>query len=306
MSRAVSIGRVLVGGPASLALIAGPCVIEGHDVMRRTAEALTAAAEELGLGLIFKSSFDKANRSSAGSYRGPGLQEGLRQLDELKREFGFPVVSDVHETAQIAPAAEVLDCLQIPAFLARQTDLLAAAAESGRPVNVKKGQFMAPEDMALAAAKMEARPGFAGLLLCERGSFFGYHNLVVDMRSLAVMAAAGWPVIFDATHSVQRPSAGDGRSDGDRRHIPTLARAAVAAGLEGLFMETHPCPERAKCDGPNQWPLDRLKPLLSQLKAFHELAKAHRDDFAALEPSPLLASGVGPGAASNRPRDDDA
>jgi 2-dehydro-3-deoxyphosphooctonate aldolase (KDO 8-P synthase) len=258
-------------------------VIEDSDTMRRTAEVLSSLAEELGIGLIFKSSFDKANRSSVGSFRGPGLEKGLKILDELRREFGFPVLSDVHETAQVAPAAQALDCLQIPAFLARQTDLLAAAAESGRPVNVKKGQFMAPEDMALAAAKMEGRPGFAGLMICERGSFFGYRDLVVDMRSITIMSSLGWPVVFDATHSVQRPSAGDGRSGGDGRFIPTLARAAVAVGLEALFMETHPDPPRAKCDGPNQWPLDRLKELLSLLKAIHDLVRLHVKSFTAVE-----------------------
>jgi 2-dehydro-3-deoxyphosphooctonate aldolase (KDO 8-P synthase) len=217
--------------------------------------------------LVFKSSFDKANRSSFGSFRGPGLEKGLAVLAEVRAKYGLPVLSDVHETWQAAPAAEVLDGLQVPAFLARQTDLLAAAARTGRPVHVKKGQFMAPEDMALAAAKLEDQPGFAGLLLGERGSTFGYHNLVVDMRSLPIMAETGWPVVFDATHSVQRPAAAGLSSGGDKRFVPTLARAAVAAGLDGLFLETHPNPAAALCDGPNQWPLDRLEALLTALLA---------------------------------------
>jgi 2-dehydro-3-deoxyphosphooctonate aldolase (KDO 8-P synthase) len=225
----------------------------------------------LGLGLVFKASFDKANRTSPASFRGPGFDQGLAVMAEVKARHGLPVISDIHESWQAEAAAKVLDALQIPAFLARQTDLLIAAARTGLPVNLKKGQFMAPEDMAQAAAKMENQPGFAGLLLCERGSCFGYHNLVVDMRGLAIMADSGWPVVFDASHSVQRPSSVGGSSGGDRRFVPTLARAAVAAGIDGLFLETHPDPDRALCDGPNQWPLDRLEELLADLKAIHSL-----------------------------------
>ena len=271
MTREVKIGPVSFGGRSELAVIAGPCVIESAEMVYETAGALKEITARLGLGLVFKASFDKANRSSPESFRGPGLEKGLAILAEVKAKFGLPVVSDIHEAAQAEAAAEVLDALQIPAFLARQTDLLAAAARTGRPVSIKKGQFMAPEDMALAAAKMENQPGFAGLLFCERGSCFGYHDLVVDMRSLSLMADFGWPVIFDATHSVQRPSAGGRSSGGDRRFIPALARAAVAVGLDGLFLETHPDPERALCDGPNQWPLAGLEALLAGLKAIHRL-----------------------------------
>ncbi|MDR1657014.1 MAG: 3-deoxy-8-phosphooctulonate synthase [Deltaproteobacteria bacterium] len=272
MPKTVNFGTVPIGGGAPLAVIAGPCVIESPEIMRRTAETLVKVAEDLGLGLIFKSSFDKANRSSLASFRGPGFEEGLRRLDNIKKEFAVPIISDIHETWQVAPASEVLDAIQIPAFLARQTDLLCAAADSGRPVNVKKGQFMAPDDMALVAAKMESRPRFQGLTLCERGVSFGYHNLVVDMRSLVLMRDLGWPVVFDATHSVQLPSAKGGTSGGERRFIPALARAAAAVGIDAIFIETHPRPDQALCDGPNQWPLDRLKNLLISVKTIHSLA----------------------------------
>jgi 2-dehydro-3-deoxyphosphooctonate aldolase (KDO 8-P synthase) len=250
-------------------MVAGPCVIESREIMRQTAETLAEAAHDLGLGLVFKSSFDKANRSSLGSFRGPGFDEGLAVLSEIKREFKIPVISDIHESWQVEKAAKTLDALQIPAFLARQTDLLIAAADSGLPVNVKKGQFMAPQDMGLVVEKMSSRPNFAGVCLCERGTTFGYHNLVVDMRSLVIMRDFGWPIIFDATHSVQLPSAGQGRSGGDRRFIPYLAKAAVAIGIDALFMETHPQPDLALCDGPNQWPLDRIKALWKTLKDLH-------------------------------------
>ena len=271
MVREVKIGPVGFGGRSGLALIAGPCVIESAALADETAAALREIAARLGLGLVFKASFDKANRSSSASFRGPGFEKGLAVLASIKARYGLPVISDVHETWQVAPAAEVLDALQVPAFLARQTDLLAAAAQSGRPVNVKKGQFMAPEDMAQAATKMERQPGFTGLLLCERGACFGYHDLVVDMRALPVMSATGWPVVFDATHSVQRPAAAGQSSGGDRRFVPPLARAAVAAGVDGLFLETHPDPDRALCDGPNQWPLSRLEALLTSLMAIDRL-----------------------------------
>jgi 2-dehydro-3-deoxyphosphooctonate aldolase (KDO 8-P synthase) len=267
MTREVKIGSVSFGGRAGLALIAGPCVIESPALIDETAAALKEISARLGLGRVFKASFDKANRSSVRSFRGPGLEKGLTALADVRARYGLPILSDVHDTWQIASAADVLDALQVPAFLARQTDLLAAAAQSGRPVHLKKGQFMAPEEMAQAAAKLEGQPGFAGLLLGERGSSFGYHNLVVDMRSLPIMAEPGWPVIFDATHSVQRPAAGGQVSGGDRCFVPTLARAAVAVGLDGLFLETHPDPEKALCDGPNQWPLDQLEPLLANLLA---------------------------------------
>ena len=278
MSQPVTIGPVTVGGRAPLALIAGPCVIESEAMLDETAARLKDIAARLSIGLIFKASFDKANRSSLSSFRGPGLDKGLTMLAGIREKYSLPVISDVHETWQVKPAAEALDALQIPAFLARQTDLLVAAAQSGRPVNVKKGQFMAPEDLSQTAGKMTGQSGFAGLMFSERGSSFGYHNLVVDMRSFPIMAALGWPVIFDATHSVQLPAASGQCSGGDRRFIPALARAAVAAGLDGLFMETHPDPDRALCDGPNQWPLDELEGLLANLAAIHALSPKPQGD----------------------------
>ncbi|MDR1084796.1 MAG: 3-deoxy-8-phosphooctulonate synthase [Deltaproteobacteria bacterium] len=276
MSNKVYIGRVPIGGDSPLVLLAGPCVIENRDVLRQTAEKLLAVTQKLGLGLVFKSSFDKANRSSIKSFRGPGFEEGLGLLSEIKKEYNLPLVSDVHETWQVEPAAGVLDLIQIPAFLARQTDLLLRAAESGRPVEVKKGQFMAPGDMGLVAAKMTSVKNFAGLILVERGVSFGYHNLVVDMRSLTIMAKTGWPVVFDATHSVQLPSAGQESSGGEREFIPALARAAVAVGVDGVFLETHPCPQKALCDGPNQWPTEDLEKLIQSLVAIDRLVKPER------------------------------
>lgn len=267
MSREIKIGSVALGGKAPLVLMAGPCVIESAEMIDDTAAGLKEIAARLGLGLIFKASFDKANRSSLSSFRGPGLEKGLGILADVKEKYGLPIISDIHETWQAARAAEVLDVLQIPAFLARQTDLLVAAADTGKPVNVKKGQFMAPEDMAQTAGKMESREKFAGLSFCERGSSFGYHNLVVDMRSFPIMASFGWPVVFDGTHSVQLPAASGECSGGDRRFIPTLTRAAVAAGVNGLFMEVHPDPDKARCDSANQWPLSRLEDLLKSLIA---------------------------------------
>ena len=269
----VKIGAVKFGGDNPLALIAGPCVIESRDLILEAAGKLKEIGDKLGLGLVFKSSFDKANRSSIKSFRGPGFEEGLDILAEVKKTFGLPVISDIHESWQVEKAAKVLDALQIPAFLARQTSLLMAAAQSGVPVNVKKGQFMAPGDMAQVANKMKDQPGFQGLMFCERGTTFGYHNLVVDMRSFPIMGALGWPTIFDATHSVQLPSAAGLCSQGEREHIPTLARAAIAAGINGIFMETHPRPDEALCDGPNQWPLDQLEELLSGLIKLDKLTK---------------------------------
>lgn len=271
MNEQVKIGKIPVGQGAPLVLIAGPCVIESKAMVDETAAQLKEMAQRLGVGLVFKASFDKANRSSLNSFRGPGLAQGLDILGGVREKYGLPVISDIHEIQQVRPASEILDALQIPAFLARQTDLLMAAAQSGLPVNVKKGQFMAPQDMAQVAAKMVPQEGFAGLMFCERGSSFGYHNLVVDMRSLPIMASLGWPVIFDATHSVQLPAASGTCSGGDRQYIPTLARAAVAAGVDGLFMETHPNPDQAQCDGPNQWPLAELEKLLGTLVEIHQL-----------------------------------
>jgi 2-dehydro-3-deoxyphosphooctonate aldolase (KDO 8-P synthase) len=265
MTSQVRIGDFTVGAGSPLMVIAGPCVIESLDILKETARELKAVCSRLGVNLVFKSSFDKANRSSLSSFRGPGMEKGLAALDTVKREFGIPVISDLHEKDQARPAAEVLDFIQIPAFLARQTDLLVAAARTGKPVNVKKAQFMAAADMEYAVQKMEGQPGFAGLTLCERGASYGYHNLVVDMRSLVILRAFGWPVVFDATHSVQLPAAASGKSGGERRFIPSLARAATAVGIDGIFLETHPRPAEALCDAANQWPLDRVEPLLKTL-----------------------------------------
>ncbi|MDR0548038.1 MAG: 3-deoxy-8-phosphooctulonate synthase [Deltaproteobacteria bacterium] len=271
MAKLVQIGQTAIGGSGPLTLIAGPCVIESYELLKIVAEKLLEVTEKLGLRLVFKSSFDKANRSSGDSFRGPGFETGLGLLADLKKEYNLSIVSDVHETWQVKIAAKVLDLIQIPAFLARQTDLLIAAADSGRPTQVKKGQFMAPEDMLLVAEKMANRQNFAGLTLVERGSCFGYHNLVVDMRSLVVMARCGWPVVMDATHAAQLPTAAGGCSGGQREFIPALAKAAVAVGVDGLFLETHPDPAKAKCDGPNQWPLDQLESLLTEALAIWRL-----------------------------------
>jgi len=265
-------GRFQIGPGQPLCLLAGPCVIESEAVMREIAATLKEVTLRLGISLVFKASFDKANRTSLGSYRGPGSEEGLALLAAIGREFELPLVSDVHESGQVAAAAEVLDIIQIPAFLCRQTDLLVAAAGTGKPVNLKKGQFAAPWDMAHAVAKVRSA-GTGGLLLTERGSSFGYNNLVVDMRSLPLLSELGCPVIFDATHSVQLPGGAGSSSGGQRRFVPTLARAAVAAGVDGLFMEVHPDPDRALCDGPNSWPLDQVEALLRDLLAIHQLPR---------------------------------
>lgn len=257
----VAIGKVECGKKKPLVWIAGPCVIESHDDTLWLADRLAELADRLNIPLIFKASFDKANRSSSKSFRGPGLESGLNTLATVKRKTGLPVTTDIHECSQAAPAAEVIDLLQIPAFLARQTDLIFAAAETGRPVNVKKGQFMAPGDMRNVVAKM-AEAGNEQLILTERGTTFGYGQLVNDMRAIPIMQDLGPPVIFDATHSVQKPAGKGDRSDGDRRMIPYLARAAVAAGCDGVFLETHPEPEKALSDGPNMIPLSDLPKLI--------------------------------------------
>jgi 2-dehydro-3-deoxyphosphooctonate aldolase (KDO 8-P synthase) len=251
-------------------LIAGPCVVESEELQLRTAERLKAIADRLGIFFIFKSSYDKANRSSDKSYRGPGMDEGLRILERVRDALGVPILTDVHDIPQIAPVAEVVDVLQTPAFLARQTDFIHAVAASGKPVNIKKAQFMAPQDMINVVDKARNAAKGAGInedtiMVCERGASFGYNNLVSDMRSLSIMRETGCPVVFDATHSVQLPGGQGTKSGGQREHVPVLARAAVAAGISGLFMETHPDPERALSDGPNAWPLDRMEPLLRTL-----------------------------------------
>ena len=259
---------IRVGAGRPLLLIAGPCVIESESLARETAAALKDICSRLSIPLVFKSSFDKANRTSLGSFRGPGLTEGLKILGAIRADYRLPVISDVHESGQIEAAGEVLDVLQIPAFLCRQTDLLVAAAKSGKAINLKKGQFVSPWDMENAVRKIR-ESGNSNLMLCERGFALGYNNLVVDMRSLPVMRGMGCPVIFDATHSVQLPGGAGGSSGGQREFIPPLARAAVAAGIDGIFMEVHPRPDRALCDGPNSMPLDRLEALLKKLLEIH-------------------------------------
>jgi 2-dehydro-3-deoxyphosphooctonate aldolase (KDO 8-P synthase) len=274
----VTIGDFQVGGGAPLLWIAGPCVIEARDFTLRVAGELRRIADHLMVPLVFKASFDKANRSSGKSFRGVGLDEGLRILAEVKAQTGLPVTTDVHEVAQAAPVAEVCDVLQVPAFLARQTDLLVACGRTGRAVNVKKGQFMAPWDMRNVVAKL-AEVGNRRVLLTERGTTFGYGMLVNDMRAVPWMQETGAPVIFDATHSVQTPGALGDRTGGDRRMVPYLARAAVAAGCDGVFVETHPDPDRAPSDGPNMIPLSELPALVRIcLRLRAALADtAHRD-----------------------------
>jgi 2-dehydro-3-deoxyphosphooctonate aldolase (KDO 8-P synthase) len=259
---AVTIGNVVCGSGHPLVWMAGPCVIESHDLTLMIAERLADLASRLEIPLIFKASFDKANRSSSKSFRGPGLEKGLETLEAVKQRTGLPVVTDIHECHQAEPVAQVCDLLQIPAFLARQTDLLQAAGQTGRAVNVKKGQFMAPWDMKNVVNKM-AEVGNRQLLLTERGATFGYGQLVTDMRSIPWMQDLGCPVIFDATHSVQKPAGGGDKTLGDRRMIPYLARAAVASGCDGVFVETHPRPDEALSDGPNMIALDDLPELIA-------------------------------------------
>ncbi len=259
-----------IGIDQPLFLIAGPCVIESYELQARTAEKLKAITDKLGILFIFKSSFDKANRSSDRSFRGPGMDDGLEILARVRDALGVPILTDVHDIPQVKPVAEVVDVLQTPAFLARQTDFIHAVASAGKPVNIKKGQFMAPHDMVNVVDKARGAATAAGgdgtnIMVCERGASFGYNNLVSDMRSLAIMRETGCPVVFDATHSVQLPGGQGTSSGGQREFVPVLARAAVATGVSGLFMETHPDPANAKSDGPNAWPLDRMERLLTTL-----------------------------------------
>ncbi len=272
MTREVRVGNAVFGGNRPLVLIAGPCVIEEEALTLRIAEFLKRLTADLGIGLVFKASYDKANRTSIDSFRGPGMAEGLKILARIKHEFELPVVSDVHEIAQVTEAAEVLDILQIPAFLSRQTDLLLAAAATGKAVNIKKGQFLAPWDMRNAVAKLAAA-GNERVLLTERGASFGYNNLVVDMRSLPIMRETGCPVIFDATHAVQLPGGAGTASAGQRQFVGALSRAAVATGIDGLFWEVHEDPERALCDGPNSLYLKDLRPMLEDLLAIDAIIK---------------------------------
>lgn len=269
----VKVGGVTLGNDQPLALIAGPCAIESRGHALETASALKDMAERLGIGLIYKSSFDKANRTSVDSPRGVGVDEGLSILADVKENIGIPVLTDVHTAEQCGPVAEVVDVLQIPAFLCRQTDLLLAAAATGKTVNVKKGQFLAPWDMANVVAKIESTNN-RNLLLTERGASFGYNTLVSDMRALPILAQTGYPVVFDATHSVQQPGGQGGTSGGQREFVPVLARAAVAVGVAAVFMETHADPDAAPSDGPNMVPLKELPALLEVLVQFDRVAKA--------------------------------
>ncbi len=256
-------------------LIAGPCVIESREMAFETATALKDICGELGIPFIYKSSYDKANRSSGKSVRGLGIEEGMRIFSEVRRQIGVPVLTDVHDVPDVTVVAAVVDVLQTPAFLCRQTDFIHAVASCGKPVNIKKGQFLAPGDMKNVVAKArEVNNGADNLMVCERGASFGYNNLVSDMRSLAIMRETGCPVVFDATHSVQLPGGQGTTSGGQREFVPVLARAAVAVGISGLFMETHPCPEKAWSDGPNSWPLDRMESLLTTLVALDRVVKA--------------------------------
>ncbi len=256
-----------------LFLIAGPCVIESREMAFDTAGKLKELCAGLKVPFIYKSSFDKANRSSGKSFRGPGIEEGLKILDEVRTQLKVPVLTDVHDTEQIRIVADVVDVLQTPAFLCRQTDFIRAVASAGKPVNIKKGQFLAPEDMKNVVTKAKEASGQDNIMVCERGASFGYHNLVSDMRGLAIMRETGCPVVFDATHSVQLPGGQGHASGGQREFVPVLARAAVASGVAGLFMETHPNPEKALSDGPNAWPLHLMKQLLETLQSIDALVK---------------------------------
>jgi len=264
-----------VGLERPLFLIAGPCVVESLQLQIDTAGRLKEICAALGMPLIFKSSYDKANRSSGKSFRGLGIDAGLKILSEVRRQLGLPVLTDVHTTEEIGPAAAAVDVLQTPAFLCRQTDFIRAAASAGRPVNIKKGQFLSPHEMKNVVDKAKQASGADNVMVCERGFAFGYGNLVSDMRSLSVMRETGCPVVFDATHSVQLPGGQGASSGGQREFVPVLARAAVASGVAGLFMETHPDPDKAPSDGPNAWPLDMMQPLLETLAELDRVVKTN-------------------------------
>jgi 2-dehydro-3-deoxyphosphooctonate aldolase (KDO 8-P synthase) len=270
--RIVTIGDIPFGGKAPVAFIAGPCQLENRDHALMMAEKVAQACAPSGSKFVFKTSYDKANRSSIGSARGIGMEEGLKILQEVRETFGCPVITDVHETSHCAPAAEVVDVIQIPAFLCRQTDLLLAAGRTMKPLNVKKGQFLAPWEMGNVAEKI-ASTGNEQIMLCERGTSFGYNTLVNDFRGLPTMAETGYPVVFDATHSVQQPGGRGNSSGGERKFVTTLARAACAVGVAGIFIETHQDPDMAPCDGPNMIPVDQLADVITQLRAFDALAK---------------------------------
>ena len=277
ISREVPVGNVIFGGNRPFVLIAGPCAIEEEGLTLRIAAYLKDLCDELGIPLVFKASFDKANRTSASAFRGPGMAEGLNILAKVKAQYGLPVISDIHDQTQIAAAADILDIIQIPAFLSRQSDLLAAAGATGKTINVKKGQFLAPWDMRNVAAKIQAT-GNQNVLLTERGTTFGYNNLVVDMRSLVIMReVSGCPIVFDATHSVQLPGGAGTASSGQRQYVGALSRAAVAIGIDGLFWEVHENPDVALCDGPNSLKLTSLRPMLEELVAIDRLVKKRGD-----------------------------
>ncbi len=263
-----------VSPTAPFFLIAGPCVIESEEMALSTASALKEMTDKLGIPFIYKSSFDKANRTSSASIRGPGREKGLAILAKVRERIGTPVLTDVHTVEDVLVAAEIVDVLQTPAFLCRQTDLIQAAATYGKVVNIKKGQFLSPQEMQHVVDKAQAASQEAVIMVCERGASFGYNNLVVDMRGLEIMKTTGCPVVFDATHSVQLPGAAGGKSGGQREYVPVLSRAAVAVGVAGLFMETHPDPDKAFSDGPNAWPLSRMERLLGQLMEIDRVVKS--------------------------------
>lgn len=268
MSNLIKTGNVVIGQGAPLALISGPCVIEDYETTREIASTLKDITDKLEIPFVFKASYDKANRTSLTSYRGPGLDDGIKLLAEIKKEFGIPILSDVHRISEVPAASRVLDIIQIPAFLCRQTDFIIEVARSGKVVNIKKGQFLAPWDMANVVQKITSA-GNQNLLITERGTMFGYNNLVVDFRGFMIMRQTGYPVVFDATHSVQLPGGAGTSSGGQRDFAPMLARAAVAAGVDGIFMEVHRDPDQALCDGPNSLKLETIYDLLAQLKSIH-------------------------------------
>lgn len=272
ITKTITVGDIRIGGKEPFALITGPCQLESLDHARMMAEKIAKACAPTGTGFIFKASYDKANRSSISTQRGLGMEEGLKILAQIKSEFGCPILTDVHDATQCAPAAEVCDVIQIPAFLCRQTDLLLAAGNTGRALNVKKGQFLAPWDMENVAAKI-ASTGNENIMLCDRGTTFGYNTLVSDFRGLPTMARTGYPVVFDATHSVQQPGGQGTTSGGQREFAPVLARAAVAVGVSALFIETHEDPDHAPSDGPNMIPVDKMAALIGQLRALDDLTK---------------------------------
>ncbi len=277
MGKGIKIGNLTIAATGPFFLIAGPCVIENETTTLEIAGYLKEMGEDLHIPIIFKASYDKANRTSLNSYRGPGLGKGLEILRKVKQQFGLPVLSDVHRISEVEKAAQVLDVIQIPAFLCRQTDLIEHAAQFGIPVNIKKGQFMSPLEMGPVTEKVIAA-GNRNILITERGTSFGYNNLVVDMRSLAIMASLGFPIVFDATHSVQLPGGAGNSSGGQREFVGCLAKAAVAAGANGVFMEIHPDPDCALCDGPNSLPLTAVKPLVKMLKRLHALVSVEYNE----------------------------